>query len=246
MPAEEVEVFQSAAAPNLEKIAPHARQLLEAQLLRRAGKESDALALARRRFDGPLNPFYLEYQLGLLAEWGAGADAQMMLEAQGKYLGEFELRLTQARVAQLAGDPVLARASLHAALRLPLDSRRVERLVTSLIAQPERESFRELASRVTDDPSLLAMADGASFWLAANLCGEAAAGDEWRNRGHQVLPGTAYPDITGLDFGNWDPLAAAAPIRLVNVVTFPREVILALLGRMQPQRSRTAAANNRR
>lgn len=245
MPAEEIEAFKAAETRKVERLAPHAQLLFQAEFARREGRESEALAVLRAGVTGPINPFYLEHHIGLLAELGAGGEAQLLLDAQGRYLGEFEQRLTQTEVSRSTGDVVLARASLRALLRLPLDARRVERVVARLCAQPDLESFRELNRRVTADATLMPGIDGASLWLAAILCGDRAAAEAWRTLGKQTIPPSAYPELAGLDFKSWDPLSPTAPIHLLNVVTFPRDVILALLARMQPQPSPAAPAKVR-
>jgi hypothetical protein len=235
MPAGEIDRFVQARAKDIAQLAPHARLLMEAELSHRQGRDIEALASLHRRFTGPLNSFYVQYQIERLAELGDAADAQFLLNAQGPLLGEFEQRLTQVRISQLTGDRVLAEGSFRALLRLPLSPARVEQLAMQLLAYPERTFYRELDARVSTDPAFVSRIDGATMWLTAKICEDAASADYWRAHGHQGISPSAYPDFAELDFANWDPLATTSPLHLVNVITFPREIILGLFSRMQAQ-----------
>lgn len=242
LPADEVAAFAGTQAANLAKLAPHAQLLVQAELDLRQARDIEALAALHRNFDGPLNPFYLQYQITRLAELGAAADAQLMLDARGILLGDFEQNLLQIKLARLAGDEVLAKAAFRTLMRLPLNPLRVERIAAGLTAHPDAALFRELHARLLADPAFTRAVDGAALWLAATLSGAGREADYWRTQGHQSIPASAYPDIPGLNYSSWNVGAPDSALHLLNTVTFPREIILALLERMQPQPSATVAS----
>jgi hypothetical protein len=226
-------------ARHVESLPPQARRLLEAEVSIRAGGEIEALAVLHRPFDGPINPFYVQYQVMRLAELGAGPEAQLRLNAQGPLMGEFEHHYAQVRISRIVGDRVLAQASFRTLLRLPLNPSRVERLAGLLVMHPDESSFRALHVRLHADPAFSATLDGASLWLAGTLSGAAEEAAFWQAHGRQSL--RAYPTITRLNFSSWDLLEPNTAMNLVNTLPLPREVILALLTRMTPQPTRAAA-----
>jgi hypothetical protein len=238
LPADEVAAFRTRVGPHLTVLAPHARLLITAELEQRAGRAGAAVAILRAPFRGPVNSFYLEYQLRRLAELGAPAEAQMLLNATGPALPEFERRLTQVRLAMRAGDDVLAQAVFASLLDRPLNGIQAERILELLIAAPNAGWFRLLHARISQDAPFVAVTNGAAFWLVASICGDAEAADFWRTHGTQVLAPAAYPSFQRPNFSNWDAVAPDSPLRLINELTLPRDVILALLARMEPPANR--------
>lgn len=234
MRMEEVAGFRQQQAAAIKALAPHAQQLLHAELDLRAGDEIAALAGLHRRFTGPFNAPYVQYQIERLAGLGAMGEAQLLLNAQGALLGEFEQRLTQVAVALLADDRVLAQAYFRSLLRLPLSPSRVERLSAFLITHADAELYHELVARVRQDASLEAAVDGAALWVTGIVCEAPAESEFWQAHGRQH--GTAgYPAVKKLNYASRDLLAPDSVVHLLNVMTLPRDVILALLWRVAPQ-----------
>jgi hypothetical protein len=242
MRAEETADFSRKQAGAIASLAPHARMLLGAELLLRADDEITALATLHRRFTGPFNAFYASYQIERLAALGAAGDAQLLFDAQAALLGDFDRLATQAALALITGDGTLARASFRSLLRQPLNAGRVERLAGLLITHPEPGLYRDLAARLREDPALAATVEGATLWVTGLACGVPEEAAAWQSQGAQATQ-ARYPAITALNFSNRDLLAPDSVLHVVNTVTFPREVILALLGRVAPQgETRTAPA----
>lgn len=234
MRVEEAAGFRLQQAAAIKALAPQAQQLLEAELNLRTGDQIAALAVLHRKFNGPLNPSYAQYQIERLASLGAVEEAQLLLNAEGLLLGELEQRLTQVAVALLAHDRVLAQAYFRSLLRLPLNPPRVERLAAFLITHADADLYRELTARVRQDAGLEAAVNGAVLWVAGIVCelpGEAAF---WQ--AHGLQPGGArYPAVKKLNYASRDLLAPDSVVHLLNVMTLPRDVILALLWRVTPQ-----------
>lgn len=239
MRVEEAVVFRSQQAAAISALAPHAQQLLHAELDLRTGDGIAARAVLHRQFTGPFNAAYAQYQIERLAGMGAVDEAQLLLNAQGTLLGEFEQRLTQVAVALLAQDRVLAQAYFRSLLRLPLSPPRVERLAAFLITFGDADLYRELVARVRQDTSLEAAVDGATLWIAGIVSAAPEDAAFWQTHGLQQR-GTRYPVIMKLNYASRDMLAPDSVVHLLNVVTLPRDVIMALLWRVTPQNSPAA------
>lgn len=240
MRVEEAVTFRSQQAAAIKVLAPQAQQLLEAELILRTGDEIAALAMLHRRFTAPFNPSYIQYQIERLASLGAVDEAQLLLNAEGLLLGEPEQRLTQVAVALLAHDRVLAKAYFRSLLRLPLNPPRIERLAAFLITHAEAELYRELVARVRQEATLEASVDGAVLWVAGIACELPGDAVYWQTHGKQP-PGMSYPVVKQLNYASRDLLAPDSVAHLLNVMTLPRDVILALLWRVTPQSSPAAS-----
>lgn len=241
MRAEEAAGFGARQAGALLALAPHARLLVHAELALQAGDDITALAALHKPFGGPFNFYYAQYQIERLAGLGATGEAQAMLDQKGPLMGDFEHLMTQAAVSAVADDHTQAHGSFRALLRLPLAAPRVERLATLLIAHPDPVHYRELHLRVRREPRLEAAADGATMWIAGIACGAPTEAAYWRTHGRQP-PFANYPAIEALDFSSRDILSPDSVCHLVNVVSLPRDVILALLWRVPPARTPSTAA----
>lgn len=217
--------------PELEAgLAEHPRRLLRAEFELRAGARAAAIERLRTPFAGPFNPFYIEYQIVRLAELGEAEQAQWLLDQQGPVLGEFDQLRVQTAIARLAGDEWGARAALASLLKLPVTTAQLNRLTALLIAHPDRSLYLALHDRVRRDPALAVVADRAAMWIAGVVCGALPEARAWRE-GSDPLP----PDIATVDFQRRDILSDNTAGHLINTVSFPREVILTLFGRMEPR-----------
>ena len=82
--------------------------------------------------------------------------------------------------------------------------------------------------------------DGPGLWAAGIVCGAPAEAKYWETHGRQP-PLSGYPPIRRIDFSSRDILAETSALHVLNVVTLPREVILALLARVAPPESAARA-----
>ena len=231
--AEAVEFGRNQEAALL-ALAPHAVLLVRAELDLRTGGETRALTALRQRFDGPLNVFYTGYQIQRLAGLGAVNEAQQLLDQQGPSMGKFDHLLTQVTLSSLAGDRWAAHGDFRALLKEPLNELRVERLAGLLIKHPDVTLYREFHARIRAEAKLESAVYGAALWTAGIVC---AASDEakfWQTHGQQP-PFARYPDIRSVNFSSRNLAAPDSPCHLINVLSLPREVIMALLWRMPPQ-----------
>lgn len=232
--AADVRALDTKLQPLIAPLPPQAQTLLRAEFAVRAGDGARAVESLRARMPANTNPFYLRYQAQRLAELGAPRDAQVLLDFYGPMLGEFEQQLGQYELARTARDEVGAAVALRRLLRLPLNEQRVERLAASLVTRPDAASYRAFAARVQRDPLLEAVSDGAALWAAGIAGGVPAEAAYWQSHGRQP-PMSGYPAIQRFDFSTRDLGRADSIPHLLNVVTLPREVLVALLARVTPQ-----------
>jgi len=218
----------------LQALAPHAQLLLRTELaLRRGGSPAEAVAALRGRFAGPINPFYTEYQITRLAELGAHTEAQALLDQLGPVIGPFDQLLTQVAIASIAGDQWTARGAFRSLLKQPLNPVRLERLACLLIAHPDAILHRELTARLKGDRTLESAASPAALWISGVICEAPVEASYWQTRAQQA--GARYPDIQSVNFNSRNLADPRTVNHLVNVVSFPREVVIALLWRVAPQ-----------
>lgn len=233
MRAEEAADFADKQAGALAALPPHAQLLVRAEVQLRAGDEIAALAAFHRRFTGPFNAFYTQYQVERLAELGAATDALVLFDSQGALMGEFDRLLTQTSLALITRDDTLARGSFRAMLRQPLNAARVERMAALLAARPHPALFRELSIWLKGQPAVAAEMNGTTMWVTALAAGAPDEAPAWRPNGGQGMP-ARFPEITAINFASRNPLATDSVLHLVNVMPLSRDVIQALLGRVAP------------
>lgn len=214
----------------LRPLAPHARRLIRAQVLARSHDLPGARAELRQPHPGPYNPVYLELQVELLARWGEPVAAQTLLDFYGPMLGAFEQASVQYSLDVMRHDETAARATWRAMLLRQPDASQVERLAARLIAHPSASSYRLLHQYLQADAARTARVDGPTLWLAGLVCGAPAEAAFWRTYGSQKYQ-EYYPSITRVDFRSLDRADPASPVHLVNALSFPWEIGLALLER---------------
>ena len=233
MQVDEAAAFGPKQAEAIRALAPHAQQLLRAELDLRAGEEIQALAALHKPFAGPVNPFYAQYQVERLAGLGALSEAQLLLDQKGPLMGDFEHLLTQTALSTMAADFTLAHGSFRALLKLSLTEQRVERLAALLIAHPDATLYRELHAHVRRDTRVESAVDGPTMWITGIICAARAEGAYWQTHGRQPAI-VSYPVIDKLDFSSRNLLKSDSICHLINAVSFPRDVIMALLWRVSP------------
>jgi hypothetical protein len=189
---------------------------------------------------GTVNAYYLMYHIERLADWGHAADAQIILDQVSNVLGNFDLNLTQAALAKARGDGTGTVAAFRAALKLPLNPQRVERIAGYLVAHPDAGLYRDLAARLAREPALESAVDGSGLWITAIVCGLPAESEHWKNAGRHLFA-SRYPAVKAINFRKRDFLAPDTVTHLVNTVSMPREIILSLFEQVAPQVDRPVA-----
>lgn len=228
LPPAGAEKLAELPAARIARIAPHARRLLQAELDAKVGRGDEALRRLRAPVDEPYNPFYVAYQIERLAELGAAADAQALLDRIGPVLGEFEHLRTQVIVAGAARDAWGRRAAFTALLRRGLTPAQGERLAALLVQHPEAGLGRDFAGRVRGDAALATALGAPTLWVTALACGLPDEAERWRSARPDL------PPLQAIDFGRRDVLQPGTALHLINTLALPREVILALLWRAGP------------
>lgn len=215
---------------DIAQLPPHARRLVQAEIEWHAGNRAGALDLLRQRFGGPYNLHYMQLQVERLAELGKPADAQALLDFYGPILGDVNHAFVQFTLHRRANEDWAARMLFRRLLTGPFDARRVEQFAAALIKTPEAELFRELSARVESLPGL-AREMAATMWATALACGEPRLAQQWAaSATPPVRP--SIPAISQLEFASRDLQDPQSVVHVINVVTLPRETIMALLTRM--------------
>lgn len=215
-------------AGQVARLAPHAQMLLRAEAKLDAGDRAGAVAELRGPFRGPLNLIYMQQQVERLAALGAPADAQLLLDFYGPLMGDFEHALTQLALDSIAGDAESAAASMRRLVSMRLSSTQVERFAVRLVEYPSAGRFRELHRIVAPAAGAPHEVNASALWMAAIICG---AGDQiafWREEARRAT-GEPYPEITRLNFASRNLADANSIAHLINAVTLPRDIILALV-----------------
>lgn len=219
--------------PALAALSPHARLLIEAEAGIAEGRADHARDLLRQPYRGPLNPDYMELQVEQLAQLGEIGAAQVLLDFYGPLLGEFRHALAQFALERQAQDSAAARATWRQLLALAADPARAHLVALQSIKHPHPDFYRELHARLAADPVLRDSVDGPTLWAAGLASGAPDEAAFWQTHGRQP-GGEIYPRIHSIDFLSRDFAQIDSVASIVNVLTFPRETVIALLMRIPP------------
>lgn len=233
------EAFVATRAATIGRLAPHARQLIEAERLVATGQRDSAVQQLRQPFHGPFNPIYMREQVERLASLGALGDAQTLLDFYGPILGEFEHHAAQFGLELARGDAAAAESTLRAILAARPGAKQVERLAKELIRHPLPEAMAAVHAHVLADFDRDAAPSPPALWVAAVRCGAPGVAAHWRAETERRF-GERVPRIDAIDFESRSLTASDSAVRLVNVLTFPRDIVVALLEGVSLAQSRGA------
>lgn len=233
------EAFITTRAATIGRLAPHARQLIEVERLVAIGQREGAVQQLRQPFHGPFNPIYMRQQVERLTSLGAMDDAQTLLDFYGPILGEFEHHAAQFGLDLASGDAAAAAATLRALLATRPGGRQVERLAEELIRHPLPEAMAAVHAHVVAQFDRDAAPSPSALWVAAVRCGASGIASHWRAETERRF-GERVPRIDAIDFESRSLTAPDSAVRLVNVVTFPRDIVVALLEGVSVANSRRA------
>lgn len=214
----------------LAAIAPHARLLVQAEIELQAGNRQEGIALLRKPFSGPYNLLYMQLQVERLAELGAHTDAQTLLDFYGPIMGSVPHAIAQFALSRQMQDDLAARMLFRRVLSGPFDEKRVEQLAVALIKAPDPVLYAELSDKVLATPGLAASM-ATTLWVTGLVCADRARADIWKEHDPDFPP-ASFPRVRQIEFASRDLQDPQSVVHLINVVAFPREVITALLTRV--------------
>ncbi|MCF7689103.1 MAG: hypothetical protein K9M98_11115 [Cephaloticoccus sp.] len=220
--------FATKYRDQLAQLAPHALLLIQAEFARNEGDLAQAKAILSNPFAGPLNMVYMQAQIDGLLRLGDASRAEMLLRYYGLALGETETLAQTYLVASAAGDGETARQDFAGLMRGELDVAKVQRLQVLLIQHPNRQLFLKFQDRLLSQPDLLPEVSGAAMWVTGLVCAAPDEGRQWQILGMQQY-GDGYPNIDHIDLRSSHLDSKSAVIYIINVLTLPREMIFALL-----------------
>lgn len=221
------------------RLPAHARLLVEAERSVAAKDVAGAIRQLRAPFGGPYNPIYLRSQVERLASLGAFGDAQVLLDFYAPMLGGFDAAVTQFGLELANGDQWAARAELGRLLAGASSVEQLTSIAEQLILRPNPERIHELQGRAR----LLQGDEYRRFapvlWVLALASGQAADARAWR--AEAVAGGWGnWPEVSSLDFAQRDPRDPRSPLNLIQAVDFPREIVFALVARLERAPAKTA------
>lgn len=228
-----------ARAALVARLPAHARLLVEAERSVAAGDVAGAISQLRAPFGGPYNPIYLRAQVERLAALGAGGDAQVLLDFYAPMLGGFDAAVAQFALELASGDQWAARAELGRLLAGSPSFEQLSSIAEQLILRPNPDRFSELQARVRrlagDDQRRIAPV----IWVLALASGQTADARAWR--AEAIVAGLSnWPNVSAVDFSQRDPRDPRSPLNIIQAVDFPREIVFALVARLD--RAPAAAA----
>jgi hypothetical protein len=218
-------------------------QLLETELLVRAGRTRDARDALLRRWPPNASPFTLYYRVSTLTTLGETLDAiDLLLRSQTKLDDEASTTLKLDAYAA-AGMKRLLQGQIDSLLSQKLDLPRIKILCAHLIRWPDAETFARLYDNV--DRSHLALnTESAGVWFSL-LCTAGVVGDRERL---QTLVATLtqatktqFLALTAVEAFFRSGNSAERITTLLPVLPLPLEVDYALIERYPGRRSTPAA-----
>jgi hypothetical protein len=214
------------------RLPAHARLLVEAERSVAAKDVAGAIRQLRTPFGGPYNPIYLRAQVERLASLGAFGDAQVLLDFYAPMLGRFDADVTQLGLELARGDQWAARGQLGRLLEGSSTVEQFTSIAEQLIMRPNPDRARELHARARLLPRDDYRRVAAVIWVMALASGQAADGHAWRS---EALAGgwASLPEISALDFSQHDPRDPRSPLNLIQAVELPREIVFALVARLE-------------
>jgi len=218
----------------LARLTSDERRMVQGEALLVSGDRRAAWASLRMTFNPPVEANHVMQQIQWFLRAGAPADAEVAWSVNSRGLDEFDRQLARCWVDQGLGYPALAELEF-AALADPSCSRQViDKLVATLVMQPDANSFTHLHRRVlAAGPEAITRETVDEMWLAAVVCGGAAERDYWAKQAKESF-GLVYPVIRAVNFNSLDGAKVGTVPFLVGGASLGRNTIEALYWRVDP------------
>ncbi|HTJ79217.1 MAG TPA: hypothetical protein VL357_09490 [Rariglobus sp.] len=215
------------------RLGPDIRSLVQAEALLVSGDVPAALAGLRHPFSQPVDGNLVIQQIQFFLRAGAPADAEVAWTVNAHGLDEFDRRLARCWIDRAMGYAPLGELEFSALADRSHDEATLDKLVATLVMQPDQEWCRSLHRRVLKGPEPVTPAVASEMWLAAMVCGLPLERDFWTNYNAEKFHMT-YPRIEAVDFGTLKGSQAGTVPFLVGMSPFGRNTIAALYWRVKP------------
>ena len=212
---------------------PDARLLVQAQAALVAGDVRAARALLRHTFAPPVNANYVIQQLRMFLRSGSPADAEVAWTVNGGGMDAFDRQLTKSWIDHGLGYASLAGMEFTALADRPYTQQTLDKLVATLVMQPDAEALRHLHDRVLKGPEPLTLTTAGEMWIAALVCDSARERNYWRQVCSERFQ-MDYPPILAISFASIEKRPPDTVPFLVEIGVFSRETITSLYWKAAP------------
>ncbi len=214
-------------------LGPDAGRLVQAVAAVSAGDADAALAALRHRYAPGAAGSLIIHQIQLLLLIGARVDAEMAWTMNAQSLPDFDRLLTRSWIDAGQGYRSLATMEFAALVDRAAGAGEWDKLVATLVMQPDREAFAALHRRALREASGLTPDIVGLLWVAALAVGAGEERDHWARHGLEALR-VLYPMVDTIDFASADGAKPGTVPFLVGVLPLGRATIASLYWRMEP------------
>lgn len=226
----------------LARLDTAARRLILAEARLAGGDAPAAVALLRGAFAPPVDGNYAIQQIRMFLRAGYPADAEMAWTVNTRGLDEFDRRLARCWVDHGLGYLTLSEMEFSSlADRVSTVPAALDKLVATLVMQPDRESFLQLHRSLLKTPAAPGVEVVAGMWLAALVCGADRERDYWARQSLERFR-QVYPGVEAVNFRSVDATKNDTVPFLAGFAPFGRETVMSLYWRIEPP---LAAAGDR-
>lgn len=215
------------------KLGADAARLVQAMAAISAGDDRSALATLRHAFAPEVEPAYVRLQIEMLLKIGAPVDAEMAWTVNARNFAAFDRLLSRCRIDTGQGYGSLAALQFSSLVNQAASPMDWDKLVATLVLQPDREAFGYLHRRAAKDPGSLTIETATLLWVAAVAVGATEERDYWARHTAATFRVT-YPPIAAINFKSIHGDEKGTVPWLVGALPLPRMTIASLYWRVEP------------
>jgi hypothetical protein len=215
--------FVAANKEAVAQLGPDAARLVQAMAAIAAGDVDSALVTLRHTFAPGVEPAYVRLQIEMLLKIGAPVDAEMAWTINARNFTAFDRLLARCRIDTGQGYGPLAALEFSSLVNQAAGPADWDKLVATLVMQPDREAFGALHRRAAKDPDSLTFETTALLWVAAVAVGATEERNYWARHNQDAFRVTCPPveainfkSIHGDEVGTvpyWQVEPPLAPVR---------------------------------
>lgn len=215
------------------QLGPDAARLVRAMAAIVAEDAGATLATLRHTFGPEVEPAYVRLQIEMLLKIGAPVDAEMAWTVNARNFTAFDRLLARCRIDTGQGYGPLAALEFSSLVNQAANPGDWDKLVATLILQPDRETFGYLHRRAAKDPGSLTLETSMSLWVAAVVVGAAEEREYWARHVAATFRVTC-PSIGTINFKSIRGDEAGTVPWLVGALPLPRTTITSLYWQVEP------------
>jgi hypothetical protein len=226
------------------KLDSAAQRLIQAVAAIADGNAPAAQVSLRHVFASPVDPDIVAQQIQLLLLIGAPVDAEMAWTVNGQNLNAFDRLMARSWIDFGQGYRTLAALSFSSLVNQAKGLADWDKLVATLIMQPDRQAFASLHQRALKEASAVTQDMASLLWLAAVAVEANAERDYWRRYLADVFH-AGYPPIERINFQSHQASLVGTVPWLAGSLPLSRNTILSLYWRLEPKVQPPPQAKNK-